>query len=695
MIFVEDHWEHYESRGWSCTCCDDDAGTPFLLLSGPEPDLQWERFIAALIGLDRPAQRPAHRRAQRHPDGGAAHPARPGSPRTRPGGADHRLRALAAARPGPRQRRPPAGVPPRPAGPRRARASPCTCRTTSRRPNIPAAAELLLTSVSRTTGLLLPTERLRAAAEAVRVDIDRQVAQTDEARSLVQALEEQYDAFTRGRRGTTCSPTGPGRCPRPTNSAPSWNGSSPSRADHGATPNPTERDSEPRPEAGQRRVPGASRAATAGAPASGRLGTCAWRPGTSTRSRPGSPGCWRGSPTPGPTWSACRRRSARRGVPGRRGRRAGLHGGEPRRRPVERGGDPVPGRARRRRGRASPTSPAFPHRRRGRSPPPAPGCGSGRCTCRTGAPRTRRTTTYKLAWLRGAARRARRANCARDRRWWSAATSTSPRPTPTCGTRRSSSAPPTSRPAERQALADLRALGLADVVPTPDEGPAPVHLLGLPGRDVPPEQGHADRPGVRDASRSPPRSGRRTSTARPARARVPPTTPRSSSTPTTTPARPPCRSARPPSGRRPRRVAVGWSHGSREDQRDRGSARGAGEELERRFAARPGAVDKAPGSSVSSCSARSPASPATSSTRSGRARRRTRRGRTGRRGARPFRRGRPGRTAPPVATGATLLEFEVVQESRPAGRATPPGDHPSVSRSRASTNEANATMLSV
>jgi len=54
--------------------------------------------------------------------------------------------------------------------------------------------------VSRATGLLLPTERLRIAAEAVRGDIDRQVAQTDEARALVHALEEQYDAFTRGRR---------------------------------------------------------------------------------------------------------------------------------------------------------------------------------------------------------------------------------------------------------------------------------------------------------------------------------------------------------------------------------------------------------------------------------------------------------------------------------------------------------------
>jgi hypothetical protein len=63
----------------------------------------------------------------------------------------------------------------------------------------PAAAEALLAAVSRSTGLLLPRDGLRAAAEVMRVEIDRQVAQTEEAATLVQALEEQYDAFARGR----------------------------------------------------------------------------------------------------------------------------------------------------------------------------------------------------------------------------------------------------------------------------------------------------------------------------------------------------------------------------------------------------------------------------------------------------------------------------------------------------------------
>jgi hypothetical protein len=75
----------------------------------------------------------------------------------------------------------------------------------------PAAAEQLLASISRSTGLLLPTEGLRSAAELVRSDIDRQVAETDDAAALVRALEEQYDAFTRGRAGANllAQQTGP------------------------------------------------------------------------------------------------------------------------------------------------------------------------------------------------------------------------------------------------------------------------------------------------------------------------------------------------------------------------------------------------------------------------------------------------------------------------------------------------------
>ena len=65
----------------------------------------------------------------------------------------------------------------------------------------PAAAEELLSRLSRSTGLLLPTDDLHAAAELVRVEVDKQVAAAEDAAALVRMLEQQYDAFSRGRDG--------------------------------------------------------------------------------------------------------------------------------------------------------------------------------------------------------------------------------------------------------------------------------------------------------------------------------------------------------------------------------------------------------------------------------------------------------------------------------------------------------------
>ncbi|BCB78718.1 PAC2 family protein [Phytohabitans flavus] len=199
MIFVEDHWESYEAPKLELHLLHDDAGTPFLLLTGPEPDLQWERLVAALIevverlgvrltaGLNAIPMAVPHTR----PTGITAHGTRrelvagyePWLQRVQvPGSAGHLLEfrlgekshdAMGFA----------AHVPHYLA-----------------QAEYPPAAEQLLTSVSKSTGLLLPTEGLRQAAESVRADIDQQIAQTAEAAELVRALEEQYDAFTRGRQ---------------------------------------------------------------------------------------------------------------------------------------------------------------------------------------------------------------------------------------------------------------------------------------------------------------------------------------------------------------------------------------------------------------------------------------------------------------------------------------------------------------
>ncbi|MEV0155951.1 PAC2 family protein [Micromonospora sp. NPDC050686] len=210
MTFVEDHWEHYDAPELTLHLLRDDDETAFLLLTGPEPDLQWERFTAAVaglaarldvrltVGLNSIPMAVPHTR----PAGVTAHATRPEliagyEPWLQrvqvPGSVGHLLEfrlgeqgrdALGFA----------AHVPHYVA-----------------QAEYPAASEMLLSSVSRSTGLLLPHDGLRAAAEVVRVEIDRQVAQTEDAAQLVQALEEQYDAFARGRgeKNLLAAETGP------------------------------------------------------------------------------------------------------------------------------------------------------------------------------------------------------------------------------------------------------------------------------------------------------------------------------------------------------------------------------------------------------------------------------------------------------------------------------------------------------
>lgn len=200
MTFVEDHWESYDTPKLELHLLRDDDDTPFLLLTGPEPDLQWERFVAAVaglsarldvrltVGLNSIPMAVPHTR----PTGVTAHATRreliaghePWLQRVQvPGSVGHLLEYRL-------------GEMGRDAVGFAAHVPHYVAQT-----EYPAAAEVLLASVSRSTGLLLPSDGLRSAAEVVRVEIDRQVAQSEDAAALVQALEEQYDAFARGRGG--------------------------------------------------------------------------------------------------------------------------------------------------------------------------------------------------------------------------------------------------------------------------------------------------------------------------------------------------------------------------------------------------------------------------------------------------------------------------------------------------------------
>lgn len=200
MDFTEDHWESYEEPILQVHALVDGQGTPFLLLDGPEPDFQWERFIAAVAQLVRQLN-------VRLTAGLNAIPM--GVPHTRPTGVTAhgtRKELIAGHEPWLQRVRVPGS-----AGNlleyRLGQLGHDAIGFAAHVPHYlaqsdyPAAAEQLLTSISKSTGLLLPTEGLRTAAAAVRATVDKQVAQSEEARGVVLALEQQYDSFMLGREG--------------------------------------------------------------------------------------------------------------------------------------------------------------------------------------------------------------------------------------------------------------------------------------------------------------------------------------------------------------------------------------------------------------------------------------------------------------------------------------------------------------
>ena len=51
ISFVEDHLQDYQAPKLALYRLVDGLGSPFLLLAGFEPDLQWERFARAVVGI--------------------------------------------------------------------------------------------------------------------------------------------------------------------------------------------------------------------------------------------------------------------------------------------------------------------------------------------------------------------------------------------------------------------------------------------------------------------------------------------------------------------------------------------------------------------------------------------------------------------------------------------------------------------
>ncbi|WP_447003263.1 proteasome assembly chaperone family protein [Saccharothrix isguenensis] len=194
MTYATDRWESYDAPELVVHLLHDAVGTPFLLMTGPEPDRRWEAVAAAVQSLVErwgvrlavgfhgiPMGVPHTRKLSV-----ISHATRPeliveGSPFSRvqvPGN----LSALLEFRLGQ-------------AG-HDAMGFAAYVPHYLAQGTYPAAALGLLQSVTKSTGLVIQAAALNEAARRTDAEISRQVAESSEVAQVVEALERQYDAFT-------------------------------------------------------------------------------------------------------------------------------------------------------------------------------------------------------------------------------------------------------------------------------------------------------------------------------------------------------------------------------------------------------------------------------------------------------------------------------------------------------------------
>ncbi|MGY1839480.1 MULTISPECIES: proteasome assembly chaperone family protein [unclassified Modestobacter] len=201
MTFSGDRYESITSPEIGLYALEDDGGQPFLLLHGTEPDFAWERFVAAVIGLverlgvttvvalhaipmpvphTRPVTVTAHATRRQLIESYPVYWSEmriPGS-----------VGALLELRLGE------AGVD--------ALGVAAHVPHYLAQATYPAASLTLLEHLEQLTGLHVPTETLREAAETNRTEVDEQIGRSAENTSVVAALEEQFDSFTAAREDT-------------------------------------------------------------------------------------------------------------------------------------------------------------------------------------------------------------------------------------------------------------------------------------------------------------------------------------------------------------------------------------------------------------------------------------------------------------------------------------------------------------
>lgn len=197
MRFADGAFQDYDAPELTLRLVRDDVGAPFLLLSGPEPDVRWEAFVSAVTDL-------IERLGVRLSIGvhGIPNPV----PHTRP------LSVLTHAnRPGLLDESALVDVELRVPGNiaslleyRLGQSGHDAIGLVARVPHYLAESEYpqssltLLRALSASTGLLLPSGELAEAARRTDELVREQVEGNDQVAKVVHALENQYDAFAGG-----------------------------------------------------------------------------------------------------------------------------------------------------------------------------------------------------------------------------------------------------------------------------------------------------------------------------------------------------------------------------------------------------------------------------------------------------------------------------------------------------------------
>ncbi|NNH71082.1 PAC2 family protein [Nocardia uniformis] len=194
MMFKTDHFSDYTEPELNLWALKDTQGTPFLLLAGLEPDLRWEKFVAAVRLL-------SEQLGVRRTIGLSAIPM--AIPHTRPLG----MTAHASDRDliGDNQRWPGELQVPASASSlleyRMAQHGHESVGFSVHVPHYltqtayPEAAQTLLESVAENAGLELPLAALGEAAARVREQVNEHISGNSEVETVVEALERQYDSF--------------------------------------------------------------------------------------------------------------------------------------------------------------------------------------------------------------------------------------------------------------------------------------------------------------------------------------------------------------------------------------------------------------------------------------------------------------------------------------------------------------------